>query len=184
MRIKEILSEGVYANASSRLTDRFRELGIEPAAKYFLDWIYHGSFNLSYSKLDKFEAAFYAINSVLPDSVIQSYGNLPMLYRGMAFPKDKLAQIRQGGMPIKSRIMAWTPYADHALSYVQSFMNDLGTGVVIKHKPNAQEVVLSMTPETEKFLGVSPLLVANIDETILSLPMLKITPEMVEKIVK
>lgn len=182
MRIKELLSEGVFANSESKLIDRFTELGIKPAAQYFLDWIYHGAFNLTYSKLDKFEAAFYLINSVLPPEVLRSYGKLPTMYRGMAFPASKLQQINKGGLPIQSRIMAWTPHAFHAINYVKS--SNLGTGVVIKHKPREEEVLLSMTPETEKFLGVSPLIVANIDETILSLPILKITPEIVEKIVE
>lgn len=182
MRIKEILSEGTYDVGERRLKTRFAELGILPAAKYFLDWIYHGAFNVPYSKLDKFEAAFYSINSVLSPEVRASYSRLPMMYRGMAFPEDKLQQINQGGLPIQSRIMAWTPYAEHAENYVKS--SNLGTGVVIKHKPREEEVILSMTEATEKFLHCSPLLVANVDETILSVPLLKIMPEMVEKIVK
>lgn len=181
MRVEEVLNEGVFSNAESRLIDRFRELGIEPAVKYFLNWIYHGAFNLPYSKLDKYEAAFYLINSVLSPQVRDSYRRLPMMYRGMAFSENKVQQISSVGLSIQSRIMAWTPYAEHAANYVKS--SDLGTGVVIKHKPREEEVLLSMTPETEKFLGVSPLLVANVDETILSLPILKITPEIVDKVI-
>lgn len=181
MRIKEVLSEGVFANNESKLIDRFTELGILPAAKYFINWIYHGAFNLPYSQLDKYEAAFYLINSVLSPKVRSSYAQLPVMYRGMAFSESKLQQISSGGLSIKSRIMAWTPYAEHAANYVRS--SDLGTGVVIKHKPREEEVLLSMTEETEKFLGVSPLLVANVDETILSLPILKITPEIVDKVI-
>lgn len=181
MRIKEVLNEGVFANSESKLIDRFTELGIEPAAKYFLNWIYRGAFKLPYSKLDKYEAAFYLINSVLSPEVRASYGRLPMMYRGMAFPADKLQQINQGGLPIQSRIMAWTPYAEHAENYVKS--SNLGTGVVLNHKPREEEVLLSMTEATEKFLHCSPLLVANVDETILSLPVLKIMPEMVYKVI-
>ena len=175
MRIHEIQQD-----KRLRLETRFEELGIEAATQYFIDWIYMGAFNLPYSKLDRFEASFYLINSVLPPEIIQSYGKLPILYRGMSFSPQKIKQIQLGGLPIKSRIMAWTPYKEQAIEYV------LGTsesGVVLKHKPKAKEVLLSLTPETLKFLGVSNLFVSNKGETILSLPILTVTPEIVEKII-
>lgn len=181
MRIKELLSEGVFGNSESKLVDRFKELGIESAAQYFIDWMYHGAFKLSMDRLHRFEAAFYAINSVLSPSVKQTYGKLPTLYRAMAFPKSKLAQINRGGLPIQSRIMAWTPDLERAEDYLN--YSPPYIGVVLKHQPKQQEVVLSMNPATEKFLHVGPFLVANPGETILSLPMLKITPEMVEKVI-
>jgi hypothetical protein len=184
MRVSELLNEGVFSNSETKLFDRFTELGIKPAAQYFLDWMYHGRFNLSYSKLDRFEAAFYAINSVLPPKIIKSYGRLPTMYRALGFTKQQLQKIDKGGIPIQSRIMAWTPDFDTAADYLDYTNTPGHTGVVIKHQPKQDEVILSMTPETEKFLGVTKFIVANTGETILSLPMLKITPEMVAKIVK
>lgn len=182
MRINELLSESVFRNAESKVLDRFEKLGLgTEVADYFLNWVYHGQFNLPYSKLDKFEAAFYAIRSVLPDSVIQSYNKLPVVYRGMSFSPTKLQQINSGGLPIKSRIMAWTPYLKAATEYIKNA--EITTGVVLKHKPVASDVVLAMNPETEDFLHLNKFIVANPGEAILSLPILNITPEIVVKVI-
>lgn len=183
MRVSELLNESTFSYAESKLIGRFKVLGIEAATDYFLDWIYHGKFNLPHSKLAKFEAAFYLIRSVLPPNVLRSYDNLPTQYRGMVFSSKKLNQISNGGLPIQSRIMAWSPDVNSALLYL-GYTPHTKTGVLLKYKPKEQDVVLSMNSETEKFLDISPFLVANPGETILSLPLLKITPEIVYKIIR
>lgn len=179
MRIKELVSESTFAIAESKLIDRFKELDIEDSAQYFIDWIYHGRFKLAYSQLDKFEAAFYLIRSVLPDEIIESYDKLPTMYRGMSFSPSEIRKIYREGLPIKSRVMSWTPHLGVAIDYARYE----GTGVVLEHNPRAEEVIISLTPKTEKFLGVNKFIVSNPDETILSLPLLTITPEIVERVV-
>ena len=175
MRFREIITE-----QKSDWVERFTELGIRAAEDYFYNWMHRGQFNLSNNQMDKYEAAFYLIRSVLPDSVIQSYSRLPVMYRGMRFSKNTLQKLHHGGIPIKSRIMAWTPYKKNALGYAFH-----GHGLILKHQPQQQEVVLSMNKETINFLHLPPKYwIANPGETILSLPILNITPEMVAKIVK
>lgn len=162
--------------AKAALEDRFRELGIEVAYDYFMDWFYLGQFSLPYRSLDRFEQAFYLINSVLPPTVLKSYANLPVLYRGFEFSAAKIKQIYNGGLPIKSRIMAWAP-----LKVAKGYTTFVDDWVILQHKPKQNEVILAMTPETMKFLHIQPVLVANHREAILSIPMLSITPEMVFK---
>lgn len=182
MRIKELTESYYLATEKGKLEDRFNKLGIKVAYDYFVDWIYYGQFNLPYSKLDRFEQAFYLINSVLPPEVLRSYAQLPVMYRGMKFSKEKVKQIYSGGLPIKSRIMAWSPNFSQVLGYyADNTFSGKNDWVVLKHKPVADEVIISLNAETMKFLKLSPKLVANSGETILSIPILKITPEMVER---
>ena len=103
------------------------------------------------------------------------------MYRGFRLSPEQIARIEKGGLPIRSRTMAWTPWYNDAEGYIRSGRED---GVVIKHNPKASEVVLSMTPDTLEFLQISPRILANPGETILSLPILKITPDMVDEVVR
>lgn len=183
MRINDILGESVSGTAIARVHNRFEELGLgRDVAELFIDWIYHGQFNLSIPELDKYEAAFRLINSVLPREIIRSYSRLPVMYRGMVFPPDKIKKIYAGGLPIQSRVMAWTPHKQDATELYAS--NPGKTGVILKYKPKGGDVILSLTRDTCQFLGVGGILVANPDETILSLPLLKITPEIVDTVIK
>jgi hypothetical protein len=176
MRINEVISEA--AGRIPDWVDRFIELGIRDAADYFYNWIHHGEFKLTNDQMDRYEAAFYLTRSVLPDEVIRSYGRLPVMYRGMLFPPNKLNKLYNGGITIKSKIMSWTPNKKDALQYAFH-----GRGVILKHQPREQEVVLSMNKETMNFLHIPhKFFVANPGETILSLPILKITPDMVDQI--
>lgn len=183
MRINDILGESVSGTAMARVSDRFEELGIgRDVADLFINWIYHGAFKLSISELDKYEAAFRLINSVLPPEIIRSYSRLPVMYRGMTFSPAEIKRIKAGGLPIQSRIMAWTPHKQDATELYAS--NPGKTGVILKYKPGGGDVILSLTRDTCDFLGVGGILVANPDETILSLPLLKITPEIVDSVVR
>jgi hypothetical protein len=175
MRFREIVTE-----QRSDWVERFAELGIQDAEDYFYNWMHRGQFKLSNDQMDRYEAAFYLIRSVLPDSVIQSYGRLPVMYRGMRFPKQTLQKLNHGGIPIKSKIMAWTQYKKNASSYAFH-----GSGLILKHQPQQQEVVLSLNKETINFLHLpQKYWIANPGETILSLPILNITPEMVDQIIQ
>ena len=76
--------------------------------------------------------------------------------------------------------MAWTPYKKNASSYAFH-----GSGLILKHQPQQQEVVLSLNKETINFLHLpQKYWIANPGETILSLPILNITPEMVDQIIQ
>ena len=78
--------------------------------------------------------------------------------------------------------MAWSPNFSQVLGYyADNTFSGKNDWVVLKHKPVADEVIISLNAETMKFLKLSPKLVANSGETILSIPILKITPEMVER---
>lgn len=174
MRIHE-LTESYLSREKGEVESRFNELGIEAAYEYFIGWIYNGAFNLPFSKLDRYEQAFYLINSVLPPNVLQSYRKLPTMYRGFKFNQRKLNQIQKDGLPIQSRIMAWSPEYNH----VVRFYTGNNDWVIIKHEPKLDEVLLSLNSPTMNFLHISPDLVANPGETIMSIPMLMITKDMV-----
>lgn len=189
MRINEIENPRPYifkhveplANAKNAL----RELGIGEAYPYLMKWIYTGLFKASPETMDKFANVFYAIRGVLPDEVIQSYNNLPTLYRGISL-KDtaQLNKINNGGLDIKSQISAWTPHKQQAIDYARPAVFQKNPGVLLKHQPTANEVVLALNKPTLKYLNIDPSLVANPNEVILSLPLLKITPEIVDKVIK
>ena len=100
-----------------------------------------------------------------------------MLYRGMTIDSiNKSKLLRRGGIPIQSRVMAWTPNYGWARDM---YVNDYRNFVILKHKPNVDDVIVSLTESTLRFLQVDRAMVCNKGETILSLPILKITPDMV-----
>ena len=180
MRINEVTSEA--AGRTPDWVDRFIELGIRDAADYFYNWMHHGEFKLRNDRMDRYEAAFYLIRSVLSDEVINSYNRLPVMYRGMEFTAAQLDKLYNGGISIKSKIMSWTPDKRTAKGYV---FQGHSRGVILRHQPREQEVVLSMNKETMSFLHIPrKFVIANPGETILSLPILKITPDMVDEILK
>jgi hypothetical protein len=160
---------------------RFTELGIHEAFPYFESWVFHGAFNLHQKELYHYEQAFWLINSILPDEVINSYGNLPEMYRALSFEKHiepRLShQLYRGGIPLKSRIMAWSPNLKH----VQLVYSTEGFRpyVIMKHQPRASEVMVALNGDTMEFLHVDPRMVVNRSEAIMSLPILKCTPDMV-----
>lgn len=174
MIIKEVVLHDSYYDFEERL----KELGLARAFPYLYQWIYSGRFNLPYSKLDRYEAAFYAIRNVLPQEVIDSYANLGPHYRGFVMSNTDAKKIDTGGLPINSRIAAWSPDKAEAKLYATTFaFEGRPAGVILKHNPQQHEVVLSMNKPTREFLHLSSNLVANYNESILSLPLLKITPQ-------
>jgi hypothetical protein len=179
MIINEVVNEKRYDHPA----ERFDELGIGFAYLYVQNWFFrgHGKFSLGARDLDRYETAFYAIRNRLPRSVIQSYNSLPTMYRGMIFPLSQIAKIDQGGLPIRNRVMSWTPRAGDARRYIT---NGRTTGVVIKHQPQASEVILSMNQPTLDFLKIPEHVISNPGDTVLSLPLLTITPDMVDQVVE
>lgn len=189
MRIDEIANPRPYilkhiepmANAKKRM----QELGIGEAYPHLMKWIYTGLFKADPETMDTFANVFYAIRGVLPDEVIQSYNQLPIVYRGLSLRNDaQLNKISNGGLDIKSQIGAWTPKKQAAIDYARTDVFYKHPGVVIKHQPTSKDVVLALNKPTLKYLNIDPSLVANPNEVILSLPLLKITPEIVDKVIK
>jgi hypothetical protein len=185
MRINEIENPRPYITKHIEPLDnakkRMRELSIVEAYPHLMKWIYTGLFSANPQTMDAYANVFYAIRSVLPDQVIATYSNLPTVYRGLMLKNEsQLDKISNGGLDIKSQISAWTPRKQLAIDYARS--DD--AGVVLKHNPVESEVVLALNGPTIKYLGINSMLVANPNETILSLPILKITPEMVEKVIR
>lgn len=165
-----------------RLKYRLKELKIPAVYNYLLDWMIVGQFNLPYSKLDRYEAAFYAVRSVLPQAVLATYGQLGTYYRGFSLSLQDAKRIDTGGLQIKSRIGSWTPNYRSARQYAaQSNTDTKLAGVVLKHNPKQSEVLLCMNKPTREFLHLSSNLVANYNEAILSLPLLTITPDIVHE---
>ena len=167
-----------YTPTHRTIAKRFEDLGINEAFPYFEDWIYHGAFDLPHAKLHRYEQAFHLINSVLPPEVIDSYSNLPMMYRVLKFKENQVKKVFNGGLPIQNRIMAWAP-----LNTAEQY-KPYGYGVpfvMLKHQPNENEVVISLNRPTLDFLGVGvgSRIVVNKGETILSWPILTITPDIV-----
>jgi hypothetical protein len=158
---------------------RFEELGINEAFPYFESWIYHGAFNLPQNKLIMYEQAFHLINSVLPPEVIETYHSLPTLYRAMIFSSKQVLDIFNGGLPIQNRIMAWAP-REVANRYIP--FGYRRSWVMLRHTPKESEVIISLNRPTLEFLHVPTdryRMVVNPGETILSLPLITITPEVV-----
>lgn len=166
-------------DAYERLKSRLEELKIPAVYNYILDWLCFGEFNLPYSKLDRYEAAFYAIRSVLPRAVLATYGQLGTYYRGFSLSLENAKRIDAGGLPIKSRIGSWAPSKQMARHYAKYGTDKKPAGVVLKHNPQQSEVILCMNKATREFLHLSSNFVANYEEAILSLPLLAITPDMV-----
>lgn len=164
--------------AKKKLKARFTELGIEDAVPYFVGWMYWGQFKLSYDELDKYEAAFYLIRSVLPNKVLNSYSNLGPLYRGMTFSYSQLRNINSEGLPISSRIMSWTPDFWQAEQYLDFY------GVILRHTPIKREVLISLNKETMDFLKIDSVLIVNKGETILTLPVLDVRDMIYAKVVQ
>ena len=161
--------------------NRMRQLGLSVAYPYLMKWIYTGLFKASPQTMDVYANAFYAIRNVLPDNIIATYATLPTVYRGHILKnEEQLNKISNGGLSIKSQISAWTPNKRLAIDYARTH----DWGVVLKHDPVESEVVLALNKPTLKYLGIDSSLVANPNEIILSLPILKITPEMVEKVIR
>lgn len=159
---------------------RMQQLGLLEAYPYLMKWIYTGLFSASPQTMDVYANVFYAIRNVLPENVIATYTSLPTVYRGHVLKnEEQLNKISNGGLGIKSQISAWTPNKRLAIDYARTH----DCGVVLKHDPVESEVVLVLNKPTLKYLNIDPKLVANPNETILSLPILKITPEMVEKVI-
>lgn len=160
-------------HSATVVIERFKELGIEEAFEPFYRWIYQGTFKPNDEVLDRAEQSFYAIRSVLPERVLSSYGRLGTLYRGMEFDRDELRQIdTPDGMEIKNRIMAWAP----------KHVAERYTGrdfVLLHYDPKKSDVVLCMNGPTMKFLNLGEDIVINVGETILSLPIDRITRRMV-----
>lgn len=189
MRINEIANPRPYipkhVEPLEQVKNRLKELGIGEAYPYLMKWIYTGLFKASPETMENFSHVFYAIRNILPDEIIASYNQLPTLYRGMLLKNAaQLDKINNGGLDIKSQIGAWTPKKQSAISYAvpDSFSKNLG--IVLVHRPTADEVVLALNTPTLKYLTIDPSLVANPDEVILSLPILKITPKIVGKVIK
>lgn len=192
MRIVEVENPRPYiikhieplANAKKRM----QELGIGEAYPHLMRWIYTGLFRANPETMDKFANVFYAIRGVLPPEVIATYKTLPTLYRGMVLKNDtQIDKIKNGGLEIKSQIAAWTPDKQRAASYAhQDYYKDGKLvnipGILLKHNPTEKNVVLALNESTLKYLGIGSDLPANPNEVILSLPILKITPDMVEKV--
>lgn len=188
MRINEIANPKPYQfkdiEPLKQSKNRLKELGIVEAYPYLMKWIYTGLFNALPDTMDTFANVFYAIRNILPDEVIQSYNSLPTVYRGLVLKNPaELDQIQNGGLNIKSQIGAWTPKKQMAMDYARANPR-FNPGVVLKHQPMAKEVVLALNSPTLKYLNIDPSLVANPNEVILSLPILKITPEMVDWVLK
>lgn len=189
MRIDELENPRPYifkhveplANAKNTL----RELSIGEAYPYLMKWIYTGLFKASPETMDKFANVFYAVRGVLPDNIIASYNQLPTLYRGLPLKNSQqLDKISNGGLDIKSQISAWTPYKKTAIDYARPAVFYKNPGVLLKHNSVESEVVLALNKPTLNYLGIDSNLVANPNEVILSLPMLKITPEIVDKVIR
>lgn len=163
--------------------NRMRKLGIGEAYRHLMKWIYTGLFKANPGTMDQYANVFYAIRSVLPPEVVQSYGNLPRLYRGVVLKsKEQLYQINSGGLPMKSQISAWTPDKRKAGDYAREEIFGGKPGVVLRHHAAESEVVLAFNSPTMEYLRIDPRLVANPREVILSLSDLAITPKMVEKV--
>lgn len=178
MIIKEVVLHEHGHDSYYDFEERLKELGLARTFPYLYHWIYTGRFNLPYSKLDRYEAAFYAIRNVLPQEVLDSYANLEPHYRGFVMTNTDAKKIDTGGLAIKSRIAAWSPFKDLAKKYATTFaLETKPAGVVLKHKPQQHEVILSMNKPTREFLNISSNLVVNYNEAILSLPLLRITPQ-------
>jgi hypothetical protein len=178
MKLHEIYSHApgmeYYRPTIRPIAARFSELGINEAFPFFETWLHHGAFELPQEKLMMFEQAFHLINSILPDEILDSYNHLPMMYRGMVVNHLAISKFKRGGIPIQSRVMAWTP----SLAWVRRFyIARWDSWVILGHQPKASEVIISMNQETMEFLNVEN--TVNPGETILSLPILKITPDMV-----
>tara|TARA_R110000868_G_scaffold324078_1_gene584995 strand:+ start:1753 stop:2346 length:594 start_codon:yes stop_codon:yes gene_type:complete len=178
MKITEIINEDdswKIKDPKTVLTARFLELGIDAAERPLLEWILEGQFRIPANKMDRYEQTFWLINSILPDDIIESYSKLPMMYRGFK-PKSRedLDKIYNGGLPIYSKIASWAPY-NVALNYYYPDVN----GVLLHYQPKGPEVIFSLTKDTCDFLHLQEELIVNYMETILSLPILKITPDLV-----
>ena len=167
-----------YIPTHRTIAQRFVELGINEAFPYFEDWIYHGAFDLPQAKLRMYEQAFHLINSVLPPEVLASYKELPTMYRVLKFKENQIKKIFTGGLPIHNRIMAWAP-RNTAIRYKPYGL--YAPYVMLKHQPKVNEVIISLNRPTLDFLGVGvgSWMVVNKEETILSLPILEITPDII-----
>lgn len=188
MRINEIANPRAYITKHieplEQVKARLKELGIGEAYPYLMKWIYTGLFRASPETMENFSHVFYALRNILPNEVIVSYNQLPTLYRGMSLKNTaQLDKITNGGLDIKSQIGAWTPKKKAAIDYARTDVFYKHPGIVLKHQPVAKEVVLALNGATLKYLKIDPSLVANPNEVILSLPLLKITPEIVDKVI-
>lgn len=154
---------------------RFIKLGLDRQVFDLLfDWMIDGRFKLSPTKIDPYEQAFYAIRSVLPKNVLETYKHLGTLYRGFVLSPEQLFELHKTGeVKIYSKIMSW------ASLYIakQYKMND--DDIILKYKPELRDVIFCANQKTLDFLHIDPMVIVNPNEAILSLPILKITKDMI-----
>lgn len=189
MRINELANPRPYilkhVEPLEDTKKRMQELGLAETYPYLMRWIYTGLFKAAAETMDKFANMFYAIRSALPDEIIATYSKLPVLYRGRSLRnQQQLEKIYNSGLDIRSQISAWTPHKQHAIDYARTDVFYKRPGILLSHTPVESEVVLALNKPTLHYLNIDQGLVANKDEVILSLPVLKITPEMVVKVIK
>lgn len=154
---------------------RFAQLGIESLFDDFEQWFVGGVFEPDPDADVRRDDVFWAIRSVLPKRVIDSYGRLPTVYRGFKLPEGVSHQdAKKHGFPISSRLMSWSNYA-----LAKSYAAYYGGSVILAHRPQKSEVVLHLNQETIDFLHMPMEMVANQGEAVLSLNMLHIPPKMI-----